>query len=32
MKEKWKDALLVDRYYNPNLSLGNALFTLAFPR
>jgi GT2 family glycosyltransferase len=31
MKEKWKDALLVDRYYNPNLSLGNALFTLAFP-
>jgi GT2 family glycosyltransferase len=31
MKEKWKDALLVDRYYNPNLSLGNSLFTLAFP-
>ncbi len=31
MKEKWKDALLVDRYYNPNLSLGSELFTLAFP-
>ena len=31
MKEKWKDALLVDRYYNPNLSLHDELFTLAFP-
>jgi GT2 family glycosyltransferase len=31
MKEKWEDALLNDRHYNPNLSLGNALFTLAFP-
>jgi len=31
IKEKWKDSLLVDRHYNPNLSLGNALFTLAFP-
>ena len=31
MKEKWKDALLVDRYYNPNLSLDGELFTLAFP-
>jgi len=31
IKEKWADALLADRHYNPNLSLGNALFTLAFP-
>ena len=31
MKEKWEDALLVDRYYNPNLSLDGELFTLAFP-
>ena len=31
MKEKWKDALLVDPYYNPNLSLDGELFTLAFP-
>ena len=31
MKEKWKDALLMDRNYNPNLSLGRELFTLAFP-
>lgn len=31
IKEKWKDALLMDRNYNPNLSLGGELFTLAFP-
>jgi GT2 family glycosyltransferase len=31
MKEKWKDALLTDPNYNPNLSLGSELFTLAFP-
>ena len=31
MKEKWKETLLMDRNYNPNLSLGGELFTLAFP-
>ncbi|MEO7165951.1 MAG: glycosyltransferase family 2 protein [Chthoniobacterales bacterium] len=31
MKEKWKHALREDPAYNPNLSLGQELFTLAFP-
>ena len=31
MKEKWKDTLLKDRNYNPNLSLAGELFTLAYP-
>ncbi len=31
MKEKWGEALLIDPAYNPNLSLGEELFTLAFP-
>jgi O-antigen biosynthesis protein len=31
MKETWNQALLTDPYYNPNLSLGEELFTLAFP-
>ncbi|MBA3543181.1 MAG: glycosyltransferase [Chthoniobacterales bacterium] len=31
MKEKWGEALLSDPAYNPNLSLGEELFTLAFP-
>ncbi len=31
MEEKWGDALAVDPSYNPNLSLGKELFTLAFP-
>lgn len=31
MKEKWGEALLSDPAYNPNLSLGPELFTLAFP-
>ncbi len=31
MKEKWHNALLTDSNYNPNLSLGRELFTLAFP-
>lgn len=31
MKEKWGATLLTDPAYNPNLSLGQELFTLAFP-
>ena len=31
MKETWNKVLLADPYYNPNLSLGEELFTLAFP-
>jgi len=28
---KWSDMLRRDPFYNPNLSLGEDLFTLAFP-
>jgi hypothetical protein len=31
MTETWNRSLLSDPYYNPNLSLGEELFTLAFP-
>jgi hypothetical protein len=31
MKTKWGDKLRYDPFYNPNLSLGEDLFTLAFP-
>ena len=31
MKAKWGDTLQRDPFYNPNLSLGENLFTLAFP-
>jgi glycosyltransferase involved in cell wall biosynthesis len=31
MKAKWGDRLRYDPFYNPNLSLGEDLFTLAFP-
>jgi GT2 family glycosyltransferase len=31
MKAKWGDMLQHDPFYNPNLSLGENLFTLAFP-
>jgi O-antigen biosynthesis protein len=31
MKSKWGDILQRDPFYNPNLSLGEDLFTLAFP-
>ena len=31
MKDTWSEALLADPYYNPNLSLGEELFSLAFP-
>ena len=31
MKAKWGDKLQYDPFYNPNLSLGEELFTLAFP-
>jgi len=31
METKWKEALTNDPCYNPNLSLGEKLFTLAFP-
>ena len=31
MNQKWGDALESDPCYNPNLSLGEKLFTLAFP-
>ena len=31
MESKWGDRLLRDPFYNPNLSLGENLFTLAFP-
>ena len=31
MKEKWKDTLLTDRNYNPNLSLGQRTFHACFP-
>ena len=31
MKTKWGDKLQCDPFYNPNLSLGEDLFTLAFP-
>jgi glycosyltransferase involved in cell wall biosynthesis len=31
MKTKWGDRLQHDPFYNPNLSLGEDLFTLAFP-
>lgn len=31
MNAKWGDALQRDPFYNPNLSLGEDLFTLAFP-
>jgi glycosyltransferase involved in cell wall biosynthesis len=31
MNQKWGDALESDPFYNPNLSLGEKLFTLAFP-
>ena len=31
MEAKWKEALANDPCYNPNLSLGEKLFTLAFP-
>jgi GT2 family glycosyltransferase len=31
MKAKWGDKLQYDPFYNPNLSLGEDLFTLAFP-
>jgi glycosyltransferase involved in cell wall biosynthesis len=31
MEAKWKEALANDPCYNPNLSLGENLFTLAFP-
>ena len=31
MKARWGDRLQYDPFYNPNLSLGEDLFTLAFP-
>jgi len=31
MNAKWGDMLRRDPFYNPNLSLGEDLFTLAFP-
>jgi GT2 family glycosyltransferase len=31
MESKWNKTLGADPYYNPNLSLGEKLFTLAFP-
>ena len=31
MKARWGESLLRDPYYNPNLSLDNVNFTLAFP-
>jgi len=31
MKNKWKETLLTDRNYNPNLSLSHELFAPAFP-
>jgi glycosyltransferase involved in cell wall biosynthesis len=31
MKTKWGERLRYDPFYNPNLSLGDDLFTLAFP-
>jgi GT2 family glycosyltransferase len=31
MKTKWDHRLQNDPFYNPNLSLGDDLFTLAFP-
>ena len=31
MKKKWKETLLADRDYNPNLSFGRELFGPAFP-
>jgi glycosyltransferase involved in cell wall biosynthesis len=31
MEDKWQEILLADPAYNPNLSLGEKLFTLAFP-
>jgi GT2 family glycosyltransferase len=31
MRKKWGDALAKDPFYNPNFSLSNELFTLAFP-
>ncbi len=31
MQQKWEDALRADPCYNPNLALGDNLFTLAFP-
>ena len=31
MKKKWKETLLTDRNYNPNLSLDRELFAPAFP-
>lgn len=31
MREKWRDSLLSDPFYNPNLSLETQLFTLSFP-
>jgi glycosyltransferase involved in cell wall biosynthesis len=31
MRTKWGDRLQYDPFYNPNLSLGEDLFTLAFP-
>jgi len=31
MNSKWGDVLQRDPFYNPNLSLGENLFTLAFP-
>jgi hypothetical protein len=31
MTSKWGDTLQRDPFYNPNLSLGEDLFTLAFP-
>jgi len=31
MREKWRDLLPADPFYNPNLALDNKLFTLAFP-
>ncbi len=31
MRAKWGDVLAADPFYNPNLSLGENLFTLAFP-
>jgi len=31
MNSKWGDMLQRDPFYNPNLSLGENLFALAFP-
>lgn len=31
LKERWKETLLNDPYYSPNLTLENEMFSLAFP-